>query len=80
MNQEQILANLTPIFHEVLDNDGLVLTRELSAGDVEEWDSLSHIRLVVAVEQAFGLRFKTTEIADLDNLGGLVDLILQKLQ
>lgn len=74
-----MLAQLTPIFHEVLDNDSILLNRELSAGDVEEWHSLTHVRLIVAVEQAFGIRFKSTEIVDLENIGDLVDLILEKL-
>jgi len=79
VDQQQVLEALTPVFHDVLDNDSIVLSRELSAGDVKEWDSLSHIRLVVAVEQAFGISFKSTEISDLENLGEMVDLILEKL-
>lgn len=79
VDQKQVLEQLTPVFHEVLDNDSIVLSRDLSAGDVQEWDSLSHIRLIVAVEQVFGISFKSTEISDLENLGEMVDLILEKL-
>jgi acyl carrier protein len=79
VNQEQVLARLAPIFHEVLDNESIVLSRDLTAEDVEEWHSLSHIRLIVAVEQAFGVNFKSTEISDLENVGDMTDLILAKL-
>lgn len=79
MDQTQVLAQLTPIFYEVLDNENIVLTRELHAGDVEEWHSLSHIRLIVAIEQDFGVTFKSTEISDLEDIGDIIDLILEKL-
>ena len=80
MEQDQIFAKLTPIFHDVMDNDNIELSRSLSAGDVEEWDSLSHIRLILAVESAFRVRFQTMEISDLDNLGDMVDLLQQKMR
>ncbi len=79
MDQAQIFAKLTPIFHDVMDNDSIELDRSLAAGDVEEWDSLSHIRLIVAVERGFKVKFQSVEISDLKNLGDLVDLVQQKL-
>ena len=79
MDPAQIFAKLTPIFHDVMDNDNIELSRSLSAGDVDEWDSLSHIRLIVAVERGFKVKFQSTEISDLKNLGELVDLLQQKL-
>lgn len=78
MEQVQILAKLTPIFYDVLDNDSIEVSRTLSAGEVDEWDSLSHIRLIVAVERAFDIKFRSTEIGDLKNVGDLVDIIQQK--
>lgn len=80
MEEAQIFARLTPIFHDVLDNDAIELSRSLTAGDVDEWDSLSHIRLIVAVERAFRIKFQSMEIANLKNVGDIVDLIRQKLQ
>ena len=80
MEQDQIFAKLTPIFHEAMDNDNIQLSRSLSADDVEQWDSLSHIRLILAVEQAFHVRFQTMEIGDLKNVGDMVDLVQQKLR
>jgi len=80
VEEVQIFARLTPIFHDVLDNDAIELSRELTARDVEEWDSLTHVRLIVAVERAFGIRFQSMEVADLKNVGAMVDLIQLKLR
>ena len=72
------LQELSPIFQDIFDRDDIVLTRELSADDVEEWDSLSNIRLFVAIEQAFGVRFTSEEITSLRNVGELADLVGSK--
>lgn len=79
MDQDEVLVRLEGIFQEVLDTDDIEMSRELSAGDVEEWNSLSHIRLIVSVEQAFDVSFRSTEVNNLDNVGDMVDLILEKL-
>ncbi len=63
----------------VFDDDDVVATEDLSAKDVEEWDSLSHIRLVVAIEGDLNVSFTTGELAVLENVGQMVDLILRKL-
>jgi acyl carrier protein len=70
---------LTKIFHDVFDDDELVVTPELSAKDVDEWDSLSHLRLVLSVEKSFGVKFSASEIARLKNVGEFVSLIHSKL-
>ena len=79
MNDAEIYRRLTPIFRDVLDDDALVATPELTARDVEQWDSLRHIRLAVTVEKAFGIRFGTTEMAALENVGQFVALIQSKV-
>ncbi|MCP5367806.1 MAG: acyl carrier protein [Hyphomicrobiales bacterium] len=79
MTEQEIYDRLTPLFQDVLDNDDVVPTPELTARDVDEWDSLSHIRLVVAVEQDFGVSFAAAEIARLENVGQFVALIRSKL-
>lgn len=76
---EVICERLTPIFREVFDNDAIVVTPGMTAAEVEEWDSLTHIRLMVAVEQAFGLRFSTAEISSFKNVGELARCIEGKL-
>jgi acyl carrier protein len=75
----ELYERLTPIFHDVFDDDDIVLTPELTADDVDEWDSLSHIRLVVAVEKAFSISFTTAEISRLENAGQFAELVSGKL-
>jgi acyl carrier protein len=76
---EQIYARLTDIFHEVFDDQSIVPTPEMKAGDVPEWDSLNHINLIVAIEARFKIKFKSTELESLRNVGHLVELIDRKL-
>ena len=79
MQSEEIYAQLTPIFHDLFDDEQLVLTPGLSAGDVPEWDSFNHINLIVAVESTFRIKFQTAELESLQTVGHLVDLISKKL-
>jgi acyl carrier protein len=79
MDTVEIYRKLTPIFREIFDNDDLVIRPTLTAADVDEWDSLRHIRLVLTVEREFSLRFSATEIGKLENVAEFVDLIRRKL-
>lgn len=79
MTTDELYARLTPIFQDIFDDDGLVPTPTLSADQVEGWDSLAHINLVVAIEQDFGVRFAAAEIEGLANVGEFVDLLAVKL-
>lgn len=74
-----ILAELTPIFREVFDDDSIIVTRQSTADDVDAWDSLSHMNMVMAVEVRFKIRFALGELPSLKNVGDLVDLIAKKL-
>lgn len=78
MNTDAALGKLQTVFDEVF-LDPVVLTRELSASDVPEWDSLIHISLVVAVEKAFGIRFRVGEVEATKNVGEFVDLICRRV-
>ena len=78
MEKSDILKQVNDIFKDVLDNDDIVLTYETTAADVEEWDSLTHIQLVVAVEKHFKLRFTSKEIQSWQNVGEMLDCILSK--
>ena len=69
------LQRLQDVFRDVLDQPGLVLARETTADQVEGWDSLTNVRLMVATEMEFGTRFDTAGINSLRNVGDLVDLI-----
>ena len=79
MERKDILARIQDVFREELELDDLLLADETTADDVEEWDSLSHIQLVVALEKEFGLKFTSREILSWDNIGDLVDCINKKL-
>ena len=78
MDQQRVLAQLQSIFDNTF-LDEVVVTRELSAQDVEEWDSLLHISLVVAVEEEFGIRFRVGEVESTKNVGDFADLITKRL-
>jgi acyl carrier protein len=75
MDEPQIYARLSEIFQDVFDEDPIVLTPETAAKDVDGWDSLNHIRLILTVEKAFKTKFSTSEIGSLENVGDLVKLI-----
>lgn len=74
-----ILEELTPIFHEVFDDDSIVLTRQTTANDIDGWDSLCHMNLVRAVEIKFKVRFALGELPSLRNVGDMIDLVQKKL-
>lgn len=78
MSETEIYAQLTEIFRDVFDDETLTPTAETTADEVEEWDSLSHIRLMLSVEKAFGVRFSTVELGGLKKVGDLVALIQTK--
>jgi acyl carrier protein len=75
MDETQVYARLTGIFEDVFDEDSIAITPDLSAKDVVGWDSLTHIRLIVTVEKTFKVKFSTSEIGKLANVGDLVKLI-----
>jgi acyl carrier protein len=75
---EDIYRRLTAIFHDVFEDDSIVLTPDLTAADVPDWDSLSHIRLVLAVQKEFGAKFSAAQTAGLKNVGDLAELIRAK--
>ena len=78
MERTEILAKVQEIFRDVLDNEDIVLTNETTADDIEEWDSLSHIQLIVNIEKAFKLKFTSKEILSWCNVGELIDSIASK--
>lgn len=79
MSPEQVLTNLQPIFEKVFISP-VQVTMDLSAADVEEWDSLTQISLIVAVEKEFGIRFRVGEVARTQNIREFVDLIIKRLK
>ena len=81
MEREEIFEKLNEIFEDVLDLDETPeLTDATSANDIEEWDSLSHIQLIVAIEKAFKVKFTSSQILAWKNVGEMVNTILEKVQ
>jgi acyl carrier protein len=72
MDKSYIYARLAEIFQDVFDEDSIKVVPELSAKDVDGWDSLAHIRLILTIEKAFNIKFSTSEIGRLKNVGDLV--------
>jgi len=79
MTQENILQQLTEIFHEIFDDDTIVLTSATTAADIAEWDSMNHVSLIVTVESRFRIKFQTAEVESLKNVGDLEAAIAKKL-
>jgi acyl carrier protein len=73
-----IEMKLTPIFRTVFDDENLTIHANTTAQDIEGWDSLTNIRLMVSIEKTLGLRFSAAEISSLENVGAMAELILSK--
>ena len=80
MERREIFKKVNEIFCDELDNEDIVLNDDTTADDVEEWDSLSHVQLIVAIEKAFGIKFTSNEILSWSNVGQLVDSIENRLK
>ena len=70
-----IYDHLTEIFQDIFDNDLVIATPELTAHDVDEWNSLNHIRVILSIEKVFDIKFSVSEISELQNVGEMVILI-----
>jgi acyl carrier protein len=79
MEYSQVLKEVNDIFIDIIDNEYIVLKDASSAADVEGWDSLTHIQLVVAIEKHFKIRFTSKEIQSWKTVGELVDNINSKI-
>jgi acyl carrier protein len=76
---EDVYPRLTKVFRDVFDEDDIILTPETTADDIADWDSLSHIRLILEVSKAFNVKFTAAEVSRLKNVGELADLIRGKI-
>ena len=75
MSEQEIFDSVQEIFRTVFDDDGIVLTREMTADDIEDWDSLEQINLLVAIEKKFSIKFKLDDVKNLPNVGAVLDLV-----
>ena len=74
----EVLAKLTEIFRNVFDDEDLIISDLTSANDIDEWDSLAQINIILASEAIFKIRFSPTEIESLKNVGDMINLIMGK--
>ena len=79
MTLDEIKSELTEIIRDVLDDKTIALTRETTANDIEDWDSLAHINIIVAIEEEFRIKFNLNELKSLQNVGDMMDLIQVKI-
>jgi len=79
MTREEVFGNLNEVFRDIFDDDSITLTETSTAHDIEDWDSLEFVNIVVAVMQAFKIKFSIEDLRKLENIGQLVDLILKRL-
>ena len=75
-----IIEELQMIFREIFDDDELILSNDTTADDIEDWDSLTHMQLIVEIEKKFNIRFTTAEIKKAANVGEFLEIIRGKLQ
>jgi acyl carrier protein len=79
MEVNEVISQVNTIFKDVLDNDEVVISADTTANDVDEWDSLTHIQLIVAIEKHFKIRFSSGEIQGFKNVGEMCAAIKNKL-
>lgn len=79
MSREEVFEKVTDIFRDVFDDDTLVIGDSTNSDDIEDWDSLEHIQLVVGMEKEFKVKFDIKTVNTLENVGQMVDLILSMI-
>ena len=79
MNRTEILEKLNEVFHDVFDNNDIVVTEQTNANDIEEWDSLIHITLISAVEDEFDVSFDMKTVVSMKNVGDMSDAIEEQI-
>jgi acyl carrier protein len=78
MERTELVTKLTAVFRKVFNNDSLVLTDELTANDVDNWDSLSHMLLITEIENTFSIKFKLKDLNKMRKVGDMIDIIMSK--
>jgi acyl carrier protein len=79
MDEKSIMPELEQVFRKVFNNESLIISRDMSANDVDGWNSLNHMILVSEVEKAFSIRLKLKDLNKMHNVGDMIDIILSKL-
>ncbi|MFR1831751.1 MAG: acyl carrier protein [Lachnospiraceae bacterium] len=79
MTRQEVFTKLDQVFQDVFDDEDIHVEDATTAEDIEDWDSLEHINLIVAVEHAFGIKFTMGQVTKMKNVGEMADIILEKL-
>lgn len=79
MKREDVMEKVQDIFREIFDDEELVISEGTTAGDIEDWDSFEHINLVIAMEKEFSVKFPMKKVVILNNVGEMIDLILESI-
>ncbi|MBR6452585.1 MAG: acyl carrier protein [Lachnospiraceae bacterium] len=80
MSREEIFDTVQEIFRDVFDDEGLVISDRTNSDEIDDWDSLEHISLIVSMEKAFSMKFDIKEVNKLENVGEMIDLIKRKME
>lgn len=78
MTREEIFDGLNEVFQDVFDDEDIVVNENTTADDIDEWDSLEHINLIVATEKKFGIKFTMSEVTGMKNVGEMADIIAER--
>ena len=77
---ENIFERLNIVFRDVFDDEDIVVNENTTSSDIEDWDSLEHINLLVAVEEEFGIKFSMNEVTHMNNVGEMAKIIEEKIK
>jgi len=80
MERNAIIEKITPVFRKVLNNSSIIIVDELSANNVDNWDSLSHMLLISEIEEVLNIKFKLKELNKMKNVGDLISIIITKFE
>jgi acyl carrier protein len=78
MTREQIFEGLNEVFRDVFDDEDITVAENTTSDDIDDWDSLEHINLIVATEKKFGIKFTMSEVTGMKNVGEMADIIAQR--
>lgn len=79
MTREEVYEKLNEVFQNIFDDEDIHVKDETTASDIDDWDSLEHIHLCVAVEKRFGIKFNMGEVNNFKNVGEMVDVIITRI-
>jgi len=79
MSREEVFEKLNEIFQDVFDDEDITVNDSTTSDDIDDWDSLEHINLIVAVERGFGIKFTMGETTGMKNVGEMADIILERI-